>query len=42
VRALIEDDAKLEAMREAMLGAAKPHAADEIAEELVELASARR
>jgi UDP-N-acetylglucosamine--N-acetylmuramyl-(pentapeptide) pyrophosphoryl-undecaprenol N-acetylglucosamine transferase len=42
VRALIEDDAKLEAMREAMLGAAKPHAADEIARELVELASARR
>jgi UDP-N-acetylglucosamine--N-acetylmuramyl-(pentapeptide) pyrophosphoryl-undecaprenol N-acetylglucosamine transferase len=42
VRALIEDDAKLEAMREAMLGAAKPHAADEIAEELVALASARR
>jgi hypothetical protein len=29
-------------MREAMLGAAKPHAADEIAEELVRLASARR
>jgi UDP-N-acetylglucosamine--N-acetylmuramyl-(pentapeptide) pyrophosphoryl-undecaprenol N-acetylglucosamine transferase len=42
VRALIEDDEKLEAMREAMLGAAKPHAADEIAEELVRLASARR
>jgi UDP-N-acetylglucosamine--N-acetylmuramyl-(pentapeptide) pyrophosphoryl-undecaprenol N-acetylglucosamine transferase len=42
VRALIVDDEKLEAMREAMLGAAKPHAADEIAEELVELASARR
>jgi UDP-N-acetylglucosamine--N-acetylmuramyl-(pentapeptide) pyrophosphoryl-undecaprenol N-acetylglucosamine transferase len=42
VRALIEDDEKLEAMREAMLGAAKPTAADEIAEELVQLAAARR
>jgi UDP-N-acetylglucosamine--N-acetylmuramyl-(pentapeptide) pyrophosphoryl-undecaprenol N-acetylglucosamine transferase len=42
VRELIEDDAKLEAMREAMLGAAKPRAADDIAEELIGLAAARR
>jgi len=42
VRSLIEDDAELAAMREAMLGAARPDAAEEIAEELVHLAAAAR
>jgi UDP-N-acetylglucosamine:LPS N-acetylglucosamine transferase len=42
VRALIADDAELAAMREAMLGAARPNAAEEIAEELVHLAAATR
>ena len=35
---LLADDARLAAMREAMLRAAKPNAADEIAEELIALA----
>ena len=38
VRALLADDARLAAMGEAMLQAAKPNAADEIAEELIALA----
>jgi UDP-N-acetylglucosamine--N-acetylmuramyl-(pentapeptide) pyrophosphoryl-undecaprenol N-acetylglucosamine transferase len=42
VRSLIEDDAELAAMSEAMLGAARPDAAEEIAEELVHLAAAPR
>ena len=42
VRTLLEDDAELAAMREAMLGAARPDAAEEIAEELVQLATAAR
>jgi UDP-N-acetylglucosamine--N-acetylmuramyl-(pentapeptide) pyrophosphoryl-undecaprenol N-acetylglucosamine transferase len=42
VRALLADDAELAAMREAMLGAARADAAEEIAEELVRLATARR
>jgi UDP-N-acetylglucosamine--N-acetylmuramyl-(pentapeptide) pyrophosphoryl-undecaprenol N-acetylglucosamine transferase len=42
VRSLLVDDAKLAAMREAMLGAARPDAAEEIAEELVQLAAAAR
>jgi UDP-N-acetylglucosamine--N-acetylmuramyl-(pentapeptide) pyrophosphoryl-undecaprenol N-acetylglucosamine transferase len=41
-RSLLADDAKLAAMREAMLGAARPDAAAEIAEELVQLAVAAR
>jgi UDP-N-acetylglucosamine--N-acetylmuramyl-(pentapeptide) pyrophosphoryl-undecaprenol N-acetylglucosamine transferase len=39
---LLEDDERLSTMREAMLGAAKPDAAAEIAEELVALAGAAR
>jgi UDP-N-acetylglucosamine--N-acetylmuramyl-(pentapeptide) pyrophosphoryl-undecaprenol N-acetylglucosamine transferase len=39
---LLADDARLGPMREAMLGAAKPGAAAEIAEELIELAAAAR
>ena len=42
VRALLADEAELAAMREAMLGAARPDAAEEIAEELVQLARAAR
>ena len=37
VRELLADDARLEAMGEAMLRAGKPDAADEIAEELIAL-----
>jgi UDP-N-acetylglucosamine--N-acetylmuramyl-(pentapeptide) pyrophosphoryl-undecaprenol N-acetylglucosamine transferase len=40
--ALLEDDARLGPMRAAMLGVAKPGAAAEIAEELIELAAAAR
>jgi UDP-N-acetylglucosamine--N-acetylmuramyl-(pentapeptide) pyrophosphoryl-undecaprenol N-acetylglucosamine transferase len=40
VRSLLDDPARLAAMSEAMLRAARPHAADEIAEELLALASA--
>jgi UDP-N-acetylglucosamine--N-acetylmuramyl-(pentapeptide) pyrophosphoryl-undecaprenol N-acetylglucosamine transferase len=39
---LLADDARLGPMREAMLGVAKPGAAAEIAEELIELAEAAR
>ena len=42
VRSLLADEEKLAAMREAMLGAARPDAAEEIAEELVQLATAAR
>jgi UDP-N-acetylglucosamine--N-acetylmuramyl-(pentapeptide) pyrophosphoryl-undecaprenol N-acetylglucosamine transferase len=42
LRSLLADEARLTAMGEAMLGAAKPHAADEIAEEVLALAAARR
>ena len=42
VRSLLGDDARLETMRAAMLRAARPNAAEEIAEELVRLAAARR
>lgn len=42
VRTLLEDEAELAAMSEAMLGAARPDAAEEIAEELVQLATAAR
>jgi UDP-N-acetylglucosamine--N-acetylmuramyl-(pentapeptide) pyrophosphoryl-undecaprenol N-acetylglucosamine transferase len=42
VRSLLEDEPELAAMREAMLGAARPKAAEEIAEELVQLAAAAR
>ena len=42
VRSLLGDEAELAAMREAMLGAARPDAADEIAEELVQLAATAR
>ena len=42
VRSLLADEAELAAMREAMLGAARPDAAEEIAEELVRLAAAAR
>lgn len=42
VRELLADDAELAAMREAMLGAARGDAAEEIAEELVQLATAAR
>ncbi|MBA3383812.1 MAG: UDP-N-acetylglucosamine--N-acetylmuramyl-(pentapeptide) pyrophosphoryl-undecaprenol N-acetylglucosamine transferase [Actinobacteria bacterium] len=42
VRSLLADDAELAAMRKAMLGAARPDAAEEIAEELVQLAAAAR
>jgi UDP-N-acetylglucosamine--N-acetylmuramyl-(pentapeptide) pyrophosphoryl-undecaprenol N-acetylglucosamine transferase len=41
VEELLADPARLESMREAMLAMARPHAADEIAEELIALASAR-
>jgi UDP-N-acetylglucosamine:LPS N-acetylglucosamine transferase len=40
VRSLLADQDKLRTMREAMLRAARPNAADEIAEELISLASA--
>ena len=40
VRGLLTDDARLAAMGEAMRRAAKPEAADEIAEELIALAAA--
>jgi UDP-N-acetylglucosamine--N-acetylmuramyl-(pentapeptide) pyrophosphoryl-undecaprenol N-acetylglucosamine transferase len=40
VRSLLADPARLEAMGEAMRRVARPHAADEIAEELLALASA--
>ena len=39
---LLADTERLERMREAMLRLARPDAADEIAEELVKLAEARR
>jgi UDP-N-acetylglucosamine--N-acetylmuramyl-(pentapeptide) pyrophosphoryl-undecaprenol N-acetylglucosamine transferase len=42
VRSLLADEAELAAMREAMLGTARPDAAEEIAEELVQLAAAAR
>ncbi len=42
VRSLLDDDSRLEAMRAAMLRAARPEAAAEIADELVRLAAARR
>ena len=38
---LLDDPARLASMRAAMLSMARPHAADEIAEELIALASAR-
>jgi UDP-N-acetylglucosamine:LPS N-acetylglucosamine transferase len=38
VRSLLDDPRRLEAMGEAMLQAAKPGAADEIADELLALA----
>ena len=41
-RALLDDRGRLDAMRAAMLRAARPHAAERIAEELVELAAAAR
>ena len=41
VRSLLDDPARLERMSEAMLQAARPHAADEVAEELIGLAAAR-
>ena len=41
VRSLLEDRPRLERMSEAMLGAARPNAADEVAEELIRLATAR-
>ena len=40
VRSLLDDPPRLERMGEAMLRAAKPDAADEIAEGLIELATA--
>ena len=40
LRSLLEDDARREEMREAMLRLARPDAAEEIAEELIALASA--
>jgi UDP-N-acetylglucosamine--N-acetylmuramyl-(pentapeptide) pyrophosphoryl-undecaprenol N-acetylglucosamine transferase len=42
VRSLLADEAELAAMREAMLGAARPDAAEAIAEELVQLAATAR
>jgi UDP-N-acetylglucosamine:LPS N-acetylglucosamine transferase len=42
VAELLEDPARLASMREAMLAMARPHAADEIAEELIALAAAGR
>lgn len=41
VAELLADPSRLASMREAMLSMARPHAADEIAEELIALASAR-
>jgi UDP-N-acetylglucosamine--N-acetylmuramyl-(pentapeptide) pyrophosphoryl-undecaprenol N-acetylglucosamine transferase len=41
IRTLLDDGERLAAMREAMLAMARPEAADEIAEELIALASAR-
>ena len=41
VEELLADPGRLASMREAMLAMARPHAADEIAEELIALASAR-
>jgi UDP-N-acetylglucosamine--N-acetylmuramyl-(pentapeptide) pyrophosphoryl-undecaprenol N-acetylglucosamine transferase len=41
VAELLDDSARLASMREAMLAMARPDAADEIAEELIALASAR-
>ena len=38
VRSLLDDDARLAEMGAAMLTAARPHAADEIADELVAMA----
>jgi UDP-N-acetylglucosamine:LPS N-acetylglucosamine transferase len=38
VRSLLDDDSRLERMSAAMLQAARPNAADEIAEELVAMA----
>jgi UDP-N-acetylglucosamine:LPS N-acetylglucosamine transferase len=38
---LLADPARLQAMRDAMLAAAKPDAAERIADELVELAARR-
>jgi len=42
VASLLGDPARLAAMSDAMLGAAKPDAAERIADELVSLAAARR
>jgi UDP-N-acetylglucosamine--N-acetylmuramyl-(pentapeptide) pyrophosphoryl-undecaprenol N-acetylglucosamine transferase len=42
VAELLDDPSRLASMRAAMLAMARPHAADEIAEELIALASARR
>jgi UDP-N-acetylglucosamine--N-acetylmuramyl-(pentapeptide) pyrophosphoryl-undecaprenol N-acetylglucosamine transferase len=42
VRSLLADESELAAMREAMLGAARPDAAEQIAEELTQLAAAAR
>jgi UDP-N-acetylglucosamine--N-acetylmuramyl-(pentapeptide) pyrophosphoryl-undecaprenol N-acetylglucosamine transferase len=42
VEELLVDDARLRAMRDAMRALARPHAADEIADELVALAEGRR
>jgi len=42
VQKLLDDPGRLASMREAMLAAARPDAAERIAEELIELASARR
>ena len=40
VRSMLDDPTRLAQMGEAMLRAARPHAADEIAEGLIELATA--
>jgi UDP-N-acetylglucosamine--N-acetylmuramyl-(pentapeptide) pyrophosphoryl-undecaprenol N-acetylglucosamine transferase len=40
VRSLLDDEARLDRMGTAMRGAARPHAADEIADELIALADA--
>jgi UDP-N-acetylglucosamine--N-acetylmuramyl-(pentapeptide) pyrophosphoryl-undecaprenol N-acetylglucosamine transferase len=42
VRSLLADDDRLRAMSDAMLRAARPHAAEEIADEVIALAAARR
>jgi UDP-N-acetylglucosamine--N-acetylmuramyl-(pentapeptide) pyrophosphoryl-undecaprenol N-acetylglucosamine transferase len=42
LESLLTNDARLGEMRDAMLRLARPDAADEIAEELIELAAARR